>query len=125
MNHHDLWMVGTGAVIALIATGAAKWIFALFDAVVPVSRAPDKLRMVFSVKANRSLLWVSILLLFELGSIIQFAFDKSPITRLSILFGTVLLVCAFFLLCMFVWELESVLRERKRARTAESATSSR
>jgi hypothetical protein len=125
MNHHDLWMIGGGAVLALVLTSAAKWIFALFDAIVPVSKAPDKLRTVFSVKANRSLFWTSLLLLYEISAIVFFAFDKSPLTRLSILYGALLVVCSTFIFGVFMWEVLAVLSERRRAKAAESATSSR
>jgi hypothetical protein len=124
MNLHNLLMVGTGAVLALIFTGIVKWIFGLFDAVLPVSKAPEKLRTVMSVKANRSLFWTSLLFLWQIGSIVIFALDKSPITRLSILYGALLLIMSIFLLLLFAWELQSVLRERRRAKAAESATNS-
>jgi hypothetical protein len=77
-----------------------------------------------SKKANRSLFWTSLLLLFEIGSIISFGLDKSPVTRLSILYGALLLVCSSFIFAVVMWELQSVLSERRKAKAAESATTS-
>jgi heme A synthase len=114
MNLNDLLKIGTGVVIALVFAGTAKWLFALFDAVVPVSKAPEKLRRVLSVKANRSFLGTSLIFVLQIGATISFALDKSPITRLSILLGTMLFVASLLILLIFMWELQSVLRERRR-----------
>jgi hypothetical protein len=124
MSKHDFFMIATGAVLGLVITGGGKWLFGIFDAVVPVSKAPEKVRVALSKKANRSLFWTSLLLLFEIGSIISFGLDKSPVTRLSILYGALLLVCSSFIFAVVMWELQSVLSERRKAKAAESATTS-
>jgi hypothetical protein len=118
-------MIAVGAALTLVITGAGKWFFAIFDAVVPVSNAPERLRTALSVKANRSLFGTALLLLWLIGLIVYFALDKSPITRLSILSGATLAFVSFFIFLIFVWELEAVRRERRRAKAAEGATSSR
>lgn len=121
MNLHDLTLVGFGAVIALIFTGIAKWLFSIFDAVIPVSKAPERIRTIFSVKANRSLFWTALFLLYEIGSIVWFALDKRPITRLSVLFGAFLVCMSILLLPMLMWEVLSALRRRRRAKGIQSA----
>ena len=121
MTTHDFWMLGTGAVLTLIFTGTAKWLFRLFDAIVPVTQAPDRLRAVLSVRANRSLFWTSLMLLFEIGSIVSFAFEKGPITRLSILYAAMLVVLTFLFVCSFLWHL-SFLPERRKAKDQMTVT---
>jgi hypothetical protein len=125
MTTHDFWMLGTGAVIPFAFTGTAKWIFRLFDAVVPVSQVPDQLKVVLSVKANRSLFWTSLLCLLQIVCIIGFALDKSPITRLSILFGALLLIFLLLIFHMFLWELvsRSISSQRRRAKIEAEAES--
>lgn len=124
MTHRDLWMIGSGAVLTLIVTGTVNWIFRLFDAIIPISKAPDKVRTALSVKANRSVFWASLLLVYEIGATIAFAFDKRPITRLSILLGAALVCGSMMIVMMFTWQLLSFLRERRRGK-ADSDTISR
>lgn len=122
MNPHDILMVSAGAVLTLIFTGVARWIFKLFDAVVPISKAPDKLRAVMDVKANRDLLWESLIMLGEIYLIVWFALDKGPITRLSILFGAVLVSVSLFILFALMLQIQfhSIRRKRERVRAASS-----
>jgi hypothetical protein len=109
-------MIGTGAVLTLLLTGSLRWLLALFDAIIPVSKAPEKVRAAFSIKANRALFWSVLGFLWMVGMIVMFAFDKSPITRLSILRGAVF-VCGLALsLFLLMWDIKSFLLERRRAK---------
>ena len=124
MNPRDFWMLGSGVVVTLILTGTVKWLFRLFDPIVPVSQAPDKLRTVFSVKTNRSLLWTSLLTLCTAGLTIQWGLDKSPITRLTIVYGILLYTLLFWLGILFVWEFHGWRRERRNRSGHEGLTAS-
>jgi hypothetical protein len=113
-------MIGTGAVVGLVATGSLKWFFALFDAVIPVSKAPEKVRAALSIKANRSLSWSILFLLWMVGVTIMFAVDKSPITRLSIPNGAMNVGGVVLALGSLMWDILSFSRERRRAKAAEN-----
>ncbi len=122
VTKHDLIMLASGAALGLVITGIGKWLFAIFDAVVPVSKAPDKLRTALSVKANRSLFWTTLLLLWMLGSTLAFALDKGPITRLTILYGALLTINSCSILGLFLWECQSFSRERRRVKREAAVT---
>ena len=72
MSKHDLLLIVAGAVLGLVVSGVGKWLFGIFDAVVPVSKAPDKVRATFSSKANRSLLKSTLFLLWMIGATVFF-----------------------------------------------------
>jgi hypothetical protein len=116
MNTHDFWMLGTGVVITLVFTGTVKWLFRLFDAVVPVSQAPDRLRAVMSIKPNRTLLWSSLATLFQIVFLIRFALDKSPITRFSIINGAMMVVAFWFAAIVVRLDIRDAMREHQRAK---------
>jgi hypothetical protein len=122
---HDLIILGTGVVLTLVVTGSLKWLFALFDAVIPVSKAPEKVRAALSIKANRALFWSILFLLWMVGVTIMFAVDKSPITRLSVLNGAMFLCGLVLSLISLMWDIHSFLHERRRAKAAENAESPR
>jgi hypothetical protein len=125
VNGHDLIMIGTGAVLSLVLTGSLKWLFALFDAVIPVSKAPEKVRIALGNKANRALFWSILFFLWIVGGIIMFAVDKSPITRLSILNGAMYLCGLVLSLTSLMWDIHTLSRERSMAKVAENAESPR
>jgi hypothetical protein len=114
MSRHDVVILASGVVLTLIVTGSLKWLFALFDVVVPVSKAPEKLRSVLSVAAYRALFGTSILSLMQIACLISFSLDKNPITRLSVLYGSLMVVFAAFIVVILMWEILTVIRVRQQ-----------
>ena len=94
MNKGQIITVAVTVVVTLMLTGVLKWFFAIFDAVIPFSKAPEKIKSALSIKSVRELLvWV---FLFSLNVVLATAFvllEKGPITRLTILYGAVLDGC--------------------------------
>lgn len=120
MSKHDFFMIATGGVIGLVITGVGKWIFGIFDAVVPISKTPEKVRVALSNKTNRSLFWSILWFLWMVGATIGFSVDKSTITRLSILNGAMYICGLTFALSMLMWEIHSFRQYRKRVKAGDT-----
>jgi hypothetical protein len=121
VNVHDLIMIGSGAMLTLAITGTLKWLFSLFDAFIPISKAPEKVRAALSIKTNRALFLSALYLVWVISTTILFALDKSPITRLSILNGAMCLCGLALSLSFLMWEIVSFRRERRREKAAENS----
>jgi hypothetical protein len=122
MSKHDLLLIFAGAVLGLVVSGVGKWLFGIFDAVVPVSKAPDKVRATFSSKANRSLLKSTLFLLWMIGATVFFAFDKSPVTRLSILNGAMLSCGLAVGVASLMWDIASFTRNRTKEKAEDGGS---
>jgi len=108
------------AVAGLLIGGVGKWPFAVFDAVVPFSRAPEKVKNAFSVKGSRGLLWSILYFLFVAFGAVSFSFDKTPVTRWTIIEGGVLLLGLLGSMMMVLWYSFSILHQRRRANRPSS-----
>jgi hypothetical protein len=122
MSKHDFFMIAIGAAIGLVINGVGKWLFGIFDAVVPVSKAPEKVKATFSIKANRGLLWSILWILWMVGATIGFAVDKSPVTRLSILNGSMYLCGLTVAVTNLMWNIFLFLRYRKSVKAGDDTS---
>ena len=117
MNKGQIITVAVTVVVTLMLTGVLKWFFAIFDAVIPFSKAPEKIKSALSIKSVRELLvWV---FLFSLNVVLATAFvlfEKGPITRLTILYGAYLTGAVFFSAAILFWQLLSFSSERRMAK---------
>lgn len=120
MKPHDFWVIGTTVVVTLVVTTILNWLFRIIDVVVPFSKTPEKVRSILSREANVSLFWFSVLLLIDAFTIVQFALDKNPITRLSVLYAATVITCTLIFSLAWMFQLQVVLRERRREKMKRS-----
>jgi hypothetical protein len=107
------------AVIAAVATlmigGVGKWLFAVFDAIIPISKAPEKVKNVFSIKGSRGLFWSILYFLLVASGAVSFMFEKSPITRWTIIEGGVFILGLLGSVMQVMWYSFSILHRRRSA----------
>ncbi len=97
MDKGQLVTIVVTAAITAIVVGSLKWIFSIFDAVIPISAANEKVKKLFSAKRNRRLLLDVLTLGVIILGFVALMREKTPITRWTI----VELIGIFF--SFFLW----------------------
>jgi hypothetical protein len=105
MNKSLMVTIAVTASVTLVAQAILRWAFPILDVFVPVSKAPDKVRTFWSDRGNRSLFWNGAVFLANSANVVGFALDKSPITRLTVLYGCFIFGVALGSLLLLIGEI--------------------
>ena len=87
MDKNQLVTIVVTAATTTVIIGAVKWIGSILEALIPISKTSEKVKAILTAKTNRNIFWVVVGIIFMVSQIVRFCLDKSPVTRLSIVWG--------------------------------------
>lgn len=113
MDWHIYIGVAIGAAITVIVGSFLKWTFSIFDAIIPVSTASEKVRKIVGVKQYRVFFWDALFLSNAVYAFVGFVRDKSPITRWTIVAGTCAVIGLGFWVCVPMYHVIRIITRKQ------------